>query len=107
MAGGRADLHALHEGAHRFKHLLRYENTFAASGLGRVSLGHAEHDFLRHGNAQVVLHVFGVAQTGKRPDGGNDGNAEAFYALEKMWALESEAAVKLKPAKPARRKRVR
>ncbi|MBS0223252.1 MAG: nicotinate-nucleotide adenylyltransferase [Proteobacteria bacterium] len=40
----------------------------------------------------VVVHVF-------RPE------PRAFYALEKMWALENDAAVRPKAAKPVRRKR--
>jgi ribosome silencing factor RsfS/YbeB/iojap len=40
----------------------------------------------------VVVHIF-------RPE------PRAFYALEKMWAMENDAAVRPRVAKPARRKR--
>ncbi len=81
-AEGSADLDALHEGAHGFEHLLCDEDAFFAGGVGCVGLGHAQHDFFRHGDAQIVLHELGIAQAGERPDAGDDGDAEFADALE-------------------------
>ncbi len=40
------------------------------------------HDLVRHGDAQIVLHEFRIAQAGQRPDARNDGNAKLLDALE-------------------------
>ena len=80
----RAHLHAFHHGAHRLQHLLRDHDSLAARGLGRVGLRHAQHDLFRHGHAQIVLHEFGIAQAGQRPDAGDHRNAESFDATEEL-----------------------
>ena len=54
------------------------------SGIRGVGLCHAEHDFFGHGDAEVILHELGVTQAGEWPDAGNDGDAEALDALEKI-----------------------
>ena len=85
-AEGGADLDALDQGADGFEHLLGDEDAFAFGGVGGIGLGHAQHDLLGHGDAQVVFHELGVAQAGEGPDAGDDGDAELGDALEE--ALE-------------------
>jgi len=65
------------------------------AGQGYIPVeGKQSGDWVLVDAGDIVVHVF-------RPE------PRAFYALEKMWALENEAAAKPKTAKPARRKRVR
>ena len=62
---------------------MRMPSLRAASGV--VGLGHAQHDFFGHGDAQIVLHELRVAQAGERPDAGDDRDAEGFDALEEFF----------------------
>src|SRR6185437_11226331 len=78
------DLDAFHNWANRFEHFLRDADAFAARGVGCVGLSHAQHDFFRHGYAQVVFHEFRVAQAGERPNAGDHRNAEFPDAFQKI-----------------------
>ncbi len=64
-----------------------------AAGQGYIPVeGKQGGDWVLVDAGDVVVHIF-------RPE------PRAFYALEKMWALENEVAAKPKAAKPPRRKR--
>jgi ribosome silencing factor RsfS/YbeB/iojap/nicotinate (nicotinamide) nucleotide adenylyltransferase len=63
------------------------------AGQGYIPVeGKQSGDWVLVDAGDVIVHVF-------RPE------PRAFYALEKMWALENETAVKPRAAKPGRRKR--
>ena len=75
----------MNEWANGFEHFSRDEDSFSARSFRGGALGHAQHDFLGHGDAEVVLHEFGVAQAGEWPDAGDDGDAEALNALQECF----------------------
>jgi len=77
-------LHALDHRTDALHHVAGDGDSFGARGFGVLGAAHTVHIFLGNGDAQLVHHELGVAETGERPDAGDQRQLVMPGALETL-----------------------